>query len=393
MFLSSQAPFKKSAMKKLKIFSILAVVLTFWSCTSVLESKVPTANNKATVETVNLLLNMKALTAKGFMFGHQDDLAYGIGWAAPDGPSDIYLLVKDYPAVFGWDLGHIELGAEENLDGVSFASMKLWAIQVHAMGGINTYSWHADNPLTGGNTWDISSPEVVRSVLPFGENHDLYLSWLDRLAAFFLDLKDETGLPIPVIFRPYHEHTGNWFWWGQALCTAEEFRELWHMTFHYLKDTCKVNNLLWAYSPSDNFKSLDEFTERYPGKDYTDIVGFDLYQQPGQTSEHFAARLKEKAGLLVDFAATLEKIPAITEMGYEQIPDPVWWTNVVWASLKDLPVSYALFWRNAINRPDHYYAPYPGHISQDDFFRFYEFPETLFLGDIEPENVYASNPF
>ncbi|MBW6498976.1 MAG: glycoside hydrolase family 26 protein [Bacteroidales bacterium] len=380
-------------MKKFNICLFLAAVLLLWSCTPVLESKVPTADNQATAETVNLLLNMKALTAKGFMFGHQDDLAYGIGWEAPEGPSDIYLLVNDYPAIFGWDLGHIELGAEQNLDGVSFASMKQWAIQVHAMGGINTYSWHADNPLTGGSTWDISSSDVVRSVLPFGEKHDLYLIWLDRLAAFFLDLKDESGLPIPVIFRPYHEHTGNWFWWGQVHCTSEEFRELWHMTFHYLKDTRKVNNLLWAYSPSDNFKSLEEFTERYPGKDYVDIVGFDMYQQPGQTSEHFAARLKDTASLLVDFAVTLDKLPAITEMGYEQVPDPVWWTTVVWASFKDLPVSYALFWRNAINRPDHYYAPYPGHLSQDDFIRFYELPETLFLSDIEPENVYDSHSF
>lgn len=160
------------------------------------------------------------------------------------------------------------------------------------------------------------------------------------------------------------------------------------MTFHYLTDTKKVNNLLWAYSPSDNFETIDEFAERYPGKDYVDIVGFDMYQQPGQLSSEFAARLKNKAELLVQFATTLNKLPAVTELGYEKIPDPVWWTGVVYESLKDLPVSYALFWRNAINRPDHFFAPYPGHISQEDFIRFFKLPRSLFLGDIEPKNLY-----
>lgn len=379
-------------MKKVILLSALTAIFFLHGCTSLIEDQSPTANEQATPETVNLFVNMKALTGKGFMIGHQDALAYGIGWEAPvGGPSDIYLLVNDYPAVFGWDLGHIEHGAEHNLDGVPFASMKQWAKQVHAMGGINTYSWHADNPLTGSHTWDVSNPGTVKSVLPFGEKHDQYLRWLDKLAVFFLDLNDEQGNPIPVIFRPYHEHTGSWFWWGQDLCTAADYKELWFMTFHYLKDTKKVNNLLWAYSPSDNFESIDDFTERYPGKDYVDIVGFDMYQQPGQTSEDFAARLKNKATLLVQFAATLEKIPAVTELGYERIPDPVWWTQVVYASLNDLPVSYVLFWRNAINRPDHFFAPFPGHISQDDFKKFYEMPKTLFLNDIKPENLYIRN--
>jgi mannan endo-1,4-beta-mannosidase len=376
-------------MKKVITCLFFAAMFFAPGCRSVINDDFPTANSKATAETVHLLENMKRMTGKGFMFGHQDDLAYGIGWIAPEGQSDVFRMVDDYPAVFGWDLGHVELGAANNLDSVPFASMKEWAIQVHALGGINTYSWHADNPLTGGSTWDISAAGVVKSVLPFGENHHKFLEWLDRLAAFFLDLKDAEGKPIPVIFRPFHEHTGDWFWWGQAHCTDDEFKELWHFTFHYLKDTKQVNNLLWAYSPSDNFEAIEKYTERYPGKDYVDIIGYDMYQQPGQTSRDFASRLKEKTSLMVTFAEKLGKLPAITEMGYEQIPDASWWTNVVWASLKDQPISYALFWRNAANRPNHFYAPYPGHISENNFIGFYNLPETLFLKDIETENVYA----
>jgi mannan endo-1,4-beta-mannosidase len=367
---------------------LISVFLIVTACKGQENTSVRMADTKASASTAKLLANMKALSAKGIMIGHQDDLAYGIGWKAPNGQSDVYKVCSDYPAVFGWDLGHIEKGSAVNLDSVPFADMAKYATEVHAMGGINTFSWHLDNPLTGGSSWDVTKNGVVKSILPGGVNHEEFNLWLDKVAVFFEGLKDKNGEAIPIIFRPFHEHTGNWFWWGRAHCTTEEYKQIWIYTVKYLTKTRKLHNLIFAYSPAGSFKNLDEYSERYPGHEYVDITGFDIYQDAGESNNKFAGILKEKLTMLTEFAKAHEKLPAITEIGFEQIPEAKWWTGVIYPVIKDFGVSYALFWRNAANRPNHYYMPYPGQKSEKDFMDFYNLPGTLFMKDIEKIQIY-----
>src|SRR5690606_26600737 len=82
---------------------------------------------------------------------------------------------------------------------------------------------------------------------------------------------------VPVIFRPFHEHTGSWFWWGADYCTPEEYKEFWRLTVEYLQRK-QVNNLLFCYS-TDYFNDERHYLERYPGDDYVDILGFDAYHR------------------------------------------------------------------------------------------------------------------
>ncbi|MDD5506971.1 MAG: glycosyl hydrolase [Bacteroidales bacterium] len=372
------------------LYGLPALICIFLlNCNQLKNNEIATADRQATTETQHLHAGMKQLTISGIMIGHQDDLAYGVGWMAPNGRSDIYRICSDYPAVFGWDLGHMENGSAVNLDSVPFAEMKAYSLQVHSLGAINTFSWHCNNPLTGGSAWDTQTPGVVASILPGGERHAAYRRWLDRLAEFFNGLTDDNNKPIPLIFRPFHEQTGDWFWWGRSHCTPDEFIRIWRFTVEYLNETKQVHNLLWAYSASDRFEQKEDFMERYPGDRYVDIVGFDQYQQAGQSNEDFMAVMKRKTSLLVDLAKEHDKLPAITEMGYEQIPYPAWWTHVVWPILKDSGLSYALFWRNAADRPNHYYVPYPGQISEENFVLFYDLPRTLFQKDIQDMNLYT----
>jgi mannan endo-1,4-beta-mannosidase len=367
---------------------LICTFLIVTVCKSQGNLKVFMADPKATVSTVKLLTNMKVLSAKGFMIGHQDDMAYGVGWKAPNGKSDVYKVCSDYPAIFGWDLGHIEMGSAVNLDSVPFADMAKYATEVNAMGGINTFSWHLDNPLTGGSAWDVTKNGVVKSILPGGENHAVFNHWLDNVTVFFASLKDKNGEAIPVIFRPFHEHTGDWFWWGRAHCTSDEYKQLWIYTMNYLTGTKNLHNLIFAYSPAGSFKNLDEYSERYPGNKYVDIAGFDIYQDAGQPYKKFSSQLKEKLTLLNEFAKAHDKLAAITEIGFEQIPEAKWWTGVIYPVIKDFEVSYTLFWRNAANRPNHYYMPYPGQKSEGDFRIFYALPGTLFLKDIKNIQIY-----
>ena len=367
---------------------IVCTFLVITACKSQEKINGHIADPKATTSTVKLLQNMKALSLKGIMIGHQDDMAYGVGWKAPNGKSDVYEVCGDYPSVFGWDLAGLESESKYNIDSVPFADMKKYVLEVHAKGGINTFSWHLNNPLTGGNAWDISSNEVVKSILPGGQKHHEYTLWLDRVAAFLSGLNDEKGEPIPVIFRPFHEQTGDWFWWGKAHCTAGEFSQLWQFTFKYLTETKNIHNLIFAFSTGGSFDNVKDYSDRYPGDKFVDLVGFDFYQDPNQSNADFTKLLTNRLTVLFEFAKAKNKLPALTELGYEQIPDPEWWTKTFYPAVQNLPLSYALFWRNAANRPNHFYMPYLGQKSENDFRKLYALPGTLFLKDLGKIHIY-----
>ena len=182
------------------------------SCQSLTGSNSP-ANKNATKGTANLYRNLKQLATKGFMFGHQDDLAYGVEWRYQQGRSDIKDATGDYPAVYGWDLGGIEMGSKNNLDGVPFEQMKQFIKDGYERGGIVTISWHLRSPIGAEKgAWD-TTHGTVKAILPGGDKHELYKTWLDKVADFIGSLKGDKGEAIPVLFRPYHELTGNWFWW------------------------------------------------------------------------------------------------------------------------------------------------------------------------------------
>lgn len=220
---------------------------------------------------------------------------------------------------------------------------------------------------------------MVAAILPGGEQYTTFQQWLGKAAEFFSSLETSDGVKVPVLFRPWHEHTGSWFWWGKELCSPEEYKALWRMTYDFMTDK-EINNLLYAYSPGTEPNDTTEYLQCYPGDDIVDLIGFDCYQFD---REIFLTQMKKSLDILTDIGQTHHKPIAVTEFGYETIPDPVWWTETVLPLLTAYPLSYALVWRNAREREDHYYAPYPGQVSAGDFVKFYEDPRTLFAGDLK----------
>ena len=330
-----------------------------------------------------------------YMYGHQDDLMYGHYWNANEDNdfvlerSDVLSTAGAYPMVLGLDLGGIELdadsvyGANTNLDGNNFDIMLEAARKHHARGGIVTMSWHLRNPLTGGDAWDVSDKTVVKSILPGGECHDKFMSWLDKLGDYLEKIKE-----IPVIFRPWHEHTGSWFWWGADLCSAEEYNALWVMTYDYLMKDRGLDNLVWAISPNGTQQDFGKWMERYPGDDYVDIIGLDQYEPSHPTTDietanaAFIEYMRSLLGTMTKIAAEHNKILAVTETGFESLQYEKWWTEVLMPALEGFPVSYVLTWRNTseIGRRDvHFYAPFPGSRSEADFKAFAENEKTIFL--------------
>lgn len=324
------------------------------------------SNQDAAPQTQALYHNLKKYASSHILFGQEDALAYGLNWREDKDRSDIKDVSGSHPALIGWDLS--KLGQTKwNIDTVDFRKMRKWMKKAYKMGCVNTISWHLDNPKTGGSTWD--KTPAVASILPGGEKHDFYLSRLDLVAKYIRKLR--TGFlaseRIPIIFRPFHEHTGSWFWWGKDHCTPEEYVQLWRFTADYLREKKGLNNLLFAYSP-DGTETEEEYMERYPGDDYVDIMGFDYYIHNNEVRKN-PEELVKRVKVLVDLAERHDKIPAITESGFETIPDPDFWTDFLLSSFKSDPavqkIAYFMVWRNA--RKDHHYGPYPGHQSAENF--------------------------
>ncbi len=362
--------------KKILLAAMMIPVLPFIGCQNKQAETSPILSGEAKA----LLANMKQTSRKGYMFGHHDSSVYGIGWENEDGRSDIKSVCGDFPAIISFDLGHIEHQAQANLDQVSFDKIRQEIIAHYNRGGVISISWHVDNPLTGGDSWDVHDSTVVASILKGGPNHEKFQGWLNNLAEYLTTLQTADGVKIPVIFRPWHEHTGSWFWWGQDLCSTDEYKQLWTMTKERM-DHYQLNNLIYAYSPGGD---AADYMERYPGDELIDLLGFDTYQYDVDCGkEIYKSTIKKNLQYLDEYCKTNDKVYAITETGYEAVADSAWWTDMLQETIGEYEPAYVLVWRNAREKENHYFAPYPGQLSEANFVDFYKSDKTLFLQDVQ----------
>lgn len=364
------------------------------SCKSISQTTIAPIDKNATKETVALYKNLFRIKEKGYMFGHQDALAYGVEWKYEKGRSDVKDVTGDYPAVYGWDLGGIENKADKQIDGIPFNKQTDFVREVYDRGGVNTFSWHADNPLSGKNAWD--NPQgTVASILPGGTQHEKFKGWMDNAAAYLLTLKGSDGKFIPVLYRPYHEFTGNWFWWCKNTTSPEQFKALWRFTVEYFEKK-GVHNLIYVYNTSDsNVQNEADFMEYYPGDEWVDIVSFDIYQGgEGDKQVKFVNDTKRLVTIIDKVATEHNKLSAIAETGYEAVPYSKWWTETLTEAIGDKKISYVLLWRNhgwneGMTPPRmHYYAPYKGQVSADDFVEYYKKSNTLFQKEVTKFKLY-----
>ncbi|MDP0500073.1 MAG: glycosyl hydrolase [Verrucomicrobiota bacterium JB022] len=350
---------------------------------------------KANAQTVALYENLRAVAADHVLFGAQNTTAYGHGWVGKpgDGQSDVKAVTGSFPAVYGWDLQDLTQAShvEEQSYNLSQTNLVAWCKEAYERGGVITFAWHMENPVTGGSFYDLTP--AAATMLPGGDNHQSYLQTLDRVADFFKELA-----PVPVIFRPFHEHNGDWFWWGKGFVTEEEYMQLWRMTVHYLRDEKGVHNLLYAFSPDRSRMDLSEGEEAYfyayPGDAYVDILGIDNYWDVGHSANEASpkqnhADFVRSLEMVVQLATARDKIPALTETGMDTLPNPQWYTEVLLAGLNanatTRRIAYAQVWRNAnkeLEGRDHFYVPYPGHPAAEDFVKFKQSGLILFEDEL-----------
>lgn len=381
----------------LKIAFLSISVLTILSCSSdkedaaqtiidppTQEDPLTTSNTinymvdaNASKETVALFYNLKRLAKTKTAIGQQD--AFNSFYQDAAGDSDIKKNTGFDPAVLGSDFMFI---TDKNNNGQA----DNWYYQqeqkiitdtkaAYAKGIINTFCWHLREPFKEDSfyTADMSAEEkasAFKSILPGGSNNEWYKKKLDKVASVVSNLKGTNGELIPIIFRPFHEFDGSWFWWGANFCTADEYKKAYQFTVDYLKNTKGVHNILYAFSPDNSYTTENNYLSRYPGDKYVDIIGMDNYGDFNNQGQTGSDRANAKLKILSDYAKAKVKIAALTETGYRvttttpAITD--WFSTLLYSALtkNDIQISYVMFWNN---NADGYYVPNSSASNAADF--------------------------
>jgi len=347
----------------------------------------------ATAETVALFYNLKMLSKTNFAVGQQD--AFNGFYKNIGGVSDIKKTTGNDPSLLGSDFIFItdknNNGQASNWFYQQEANTIAQVKQAYNSGMINIFAWHLREPYKEAAFYasEMTATEkanAFKSILPGGENHNWYKLKLDKVADVFSNLKGNNGELIPVIFRPFHEFDGSWFWWGANFCTPDEFKTAFKFTVDYLKVTKGIHNVLYSFGPDNSYDTQDKYLSRYPGDAYVDVLGIDNYWDlrsgAGQAGSNLA---NTKLKVVSDLAKAKVKIAAMTETGFQVTPTipPVagWFSNYLYNALtaNGVEIGFVMFWNNG---GDNYYVPAPTSPNAADFIEFTNKPKSLLLNEL-----------
>jgi len=267
------------------------------------------------------------------------------------------------------------------------------------------FSGYTPNTLTG---------DVINQILPGGAYNSAFTAYLDMVADYAHQVDGA------VLFRPFHENTGSWFWWGAAFCDAQTYKSVYKYTVEYLRDEKGVHNFLYVYGPGSEASSVEEYAARYPGDGYVDMVGFDMYHRNPTAGDSFVTNFANELNIVERFAKEHNKLVAVTETGtahdvvegddqtalLKQGNERRDWYREILDVVKGSSASYYLVWAN-FSEKDGFYTPYVksvkedktkhGHEMMDDFIRFFNEDSSVFavnqqsaLNEVKSLSVHAN---
>lgn len=221
------------------------------------------------------------------------------------------------PAILGLDL--IEYTPSRAANGSVSKAAEL-AREFHEAGGIVTMCWHwnAPEPYLTGIWWrgfysdatNINLKDISEGRDQAG--YDLLIRDIDAIAEPLKVLRDAG---VPVLWRPLHEASGGWFWWGAS--GAEPCVWLWNLLYVRLTNYHKLNNLIWLWNGQN--------ADWYPGNSAVDIIGEDIY-----AGERVYSSQAEKFFSAVDYAGG-KKLVALSECGTAPDPDLMTRDGAMWS--------------------------------------------------------------
>jgi mannan endo-1,4-beta-mannosidase len=278
-------------------------------------------NSNASVEAKNLLSYLYDINGKKIISGE-----HNYNQNMNQFSDSVKAITGKYPKLWGTDF--IWNGTKDNGQAIVDE-----AIRKHKEGYLVTLMWHQGRPTDNapfgwkesiqGKLTDTQWKELIT---PNTELNKKWLVQVDQIASYLKQLQDAH---IPVLWRPYHEMNGVWFWWGNRP-GSDGVIKLWKMMYNRFVNVHHLNNLLWVWGangprdiPKDEAYAYKDF---YPGAAYVDILGTDIY--------HFDYEQKDYNELL---NLAKGKVIALTEVG--ELPkqeileaQPKWAWFMVWSS-------------------------------------------------------------
>jgi len=311
-------------------FVLLAFFTVLTSCTAPNKSNQADnhkpVNPNATKEAKELLSFIYNIQGKQVLTGQHNYLGKMSVFT-----DSIYLLTGKYPAIWGCDYGFSD--STHDIDNIKYRPLLVPEIvKQHERGSIITLTYHQASPLVGepcqfvGGVQTKLTDEEWKELLTDGTQiNTIWKTYMDQLAA---ELKVLQGKNIPVLFRPYHEMNGKWFWWG-GHGGEDGFPALWKMLYHYYTNHHQLNNLIWVWSPDKPWHGLKEY---YPGDDFVDIVSMDIYPEKDTNvvfRQEWYNEIKTLAGSRPFAIGECSKMPGLKEM--ETQPGYGWF--MLWSDL------------------------------------------------------------
>ena len=264
--------------------------------------------NRSATENVKKVLNyLIDIKETGILTGQQNMATDVMKWT-----HKVVEITGKFPALLGEDFSYGRDACKQRLNIVN-ASVEQWK-----RGGLVTISWHQVNP----DTWDGSKNEGTfedcqktmseerfnELLLDTTEIHKKYIAHIDTIARYLKILRDSG---VVVLWRPYHEMNGNWFWWG----AKPDFEHLWKLMYNRFTTFHKLNNLIWVWSPNIG----NPISNYYPGDNYVDIVGLDGYTD-GQRNWDKNSELQNDIDEIL--SRSKNRIISFAELGW--LPDMNW---------------------------------------------------------------------
>ena len=378
------------------------------------DSSVRLVDSKSTSETANLYAYLKAVGKEDkALYGHQNDTHHKAVLKESGTNSDTKDLTGSLAAIVGIDTlsltgAELQLSNEDIVNGVTLPQKAAQlGIEAANEGSIITMSAHMPNfglvaekgKDSNGNydysgyTPGVTTGDVVSRIMPGGDLNEVYTGYLNIIAEYASILEDEG---VPVLFRPFHENNGSWFWWGKAFCDEEGYKNLFRYTVEYLRDTKDVHNFLYVYSPNGPFENEQDYLSRYPGDEFIDIIAFDMYHDnPTENAEEdpWMNSLKETIELVQGIADKRGKLSAVSETGIRKDygcmpvsgnPNKDWFSDVS-NIVAESNMPYYMVWANFDE--GNIFAPYmvnenKGHEMINSFIDYYNEESSVFADGV-----------
>lgn len=306
-----------SRSRKRGCFYLFLFVLIFSTQVVRAQKVYPPVDHRASREARNLLTFLYSIKGRYTLSG-QHNYPHELTRS-----SDSTLAITGkYPAVWGSDF----------IDPKYRQQIVDEAIRQYKRGSVITLMYHMVKPFdpdslgfTKGVEGKITEDQWKEIITPGTKYYKDFIGKIDAVAIYLLELKKAH---VPVLWRPFHEMNGGWFWWGDKQ-GKDGFRKLWMIMYKRYTKHFKLNNLLWVWSPNSPRATpgdeADAYKNYFPGIKYVDVLAADIY--------HNDFRKSNQDGLL---ALAHGKPVAMGEVGEVPTPEilkqrPDWCWFLIWA--------------------------------------------------------------